>query len=158
MSVQRVLHRLEIGFLVLLVACLLALTCGQILMRNLFSITFLGSESLVRHLVLWIGLVGALVATRLDKHIRIDAALRLLPARVRAIALGCADCFAAALCAYLAYIAGGFVLDERAFGTTAFFAVPAWIAQLCFPLVFGLMGLRFLLQGGRRLRAPAAGP
>lgn len=158
MSVQRVLHRLEIGFLVLLVACLLALTCGQILMRNLFSITFLGSESLVRHLVLWIGLVGALVATRLDKHIRIDAALRLLPARVRAMVLGCADCFAAALCAYLAYIAGGFVLDERAFGTTAFFAVPAWIAQLCFPLVFGLMGLRFLLQGGRRLRAPAAGP
>ena len=155
MSGQHVLHRLETGFLVLLVACLLVLTCGQILMRNLFSITFLGTESLVRHLVLWIGLAGALVATRLDKHIRIDAALRLLPARVRVIVLGCADFFSAALCSYLTYIASRFVLDERAFGTTAFFAVPAWVAQLCFPLVFGLMALRFLLQGVRRSRISA---
>ena len=152
------IHRLETGFLVLLVVCLLVLTCGQILMRNLFSITFLGTESLVRHLVLWIGLTGALVATRLDKHIRIDAALRLLPARVRAIVLGCADFFSAALCSYLTYIASRFVLDERAFGTTAFFAVPSWIAQLCFPLVFGLMTLRFLWQSIRRLRTPTDRP
>ena len=158
MSGQPILHRLETGFLVLLVVCLLVLTCGQILMRNLFSITFLGTESLVRHLVLWIGLAGALVATRLNKHIRIDAALRLLPARVRVLVLGCADFFSAALCSYLAYIASRFVLDEHAFGTTAFFAVPAWIAQLCFPIVFGLMALRFLWQGGRRLRTPANCP
>lgn len=158
MSDQPFLHRLESSFLVLLVACLLVLTCGQILLRNLFSITFLGAESLVRHLVLWIGLAGALVATRLDKHIRIDAVLRLLPARVRTIALSCADFFAAALCAYLAYISGCFVLDERTFGAVAFFAVPAWIAQLCFPLAFGLMGLRFLLQGRQRLRASADRP
>ena len=158
MSGQPILHRLETGFLVFLVVCLLVLTCGQILARNLLSITFLGTESLVRHLVLWIGLAGALVATRLDKHIRIDAALRLLPARARAIVLSGADFFATALCSYLAYIASRFVLDERAFGTTAFFAVPAWIAQLCFPLVFGLMALRFLLQGVRRLRTPADRP
>ena len=158
MSGQHFLHRLETGFLVLLVVCLLVLTCGQILVRNLFSITFLGTESLVRHLVLWIGLAGALVATRLDKHIRIDAALRLLPARARTIILGCADFFSTVLCVYLAYIAIRFVLDERAFGTTAFFAIPAWIAQLCFPLVFGLMALRFLLQGVRRLRIPAEHP
>ena len=156
MSGPHFFHRIETGFLVLLVTGLLVLTCGQILMRNLFSITFLGTESLVRHLVLWIGLAGALVATRLDKHIRIDAALRLLPAQVRAIVLSGADLFAAALCAYLAYIAGGFVLDERAFGTTAFFAVPAWTAQLCFPLAFGLMGVRFLVQGGRRIRLRAS--
>ena len=158
MSGQPILHRLETGFLVFLVVCLLVLTCGQILARNLFSITFLGTESLVRHLVLWIGLAGALVATRLDKHIRIDAALRLLPARARAIVLSGADLFATALCSYLAYIASRFVLDERADGTTAFFAIPAWIAQLCFPLVFGLMALRFLLQGVRRLRTSTDHP
>ena len=55
MNDQHFLHRFETGFIVLLVACLLVLTCGQILVRNLFSITFLGTESLVRHLVLWIG-------------------------------------------------------------------------------------------------------
>ena len=154
MSGQHVLHRLETGFLVLLVACLLVLTCGQILVRNLFPSPSWAPKISYDTLCCGIGLVGALVATRLDKHIRIDAVLRLLPARVRVIVLGCADFFSAALCSYLAYIASRFVLDEHAFGTTAFFAVPAWIAQLCFPLVFGLMALRFLLQGVRRLRTP----
>ena len=42
------------------------------------------------------------------------------------------------------------------FGALAFFAVPAWIAQLCFPLAFGSMSLRFLSQAWHRLRDPSA--
>ena len=140
----------------LLVICLLVLTCGQILLRNFFSITLLGSENLVRHLVLWIGLSGALLATRLDKHIRIDAILRLVPERIRTISLSCADIFAAAICALLTFISWRFVLGEQEFSALAFFAVPAWIAQLCFPLAFGSMSLRFLSQAWHRLRDPSA--
>ena len=146
MSHLRRLHQFEELVLFLLVLILLLLTCGQILFRNLFSITFPGTESLVRHLVLWIGLAGALLSTRLDKHIRIDAILRLLPTRVRSISLACADFFTAVLCSYFAHIAIQFVVDERDFGGLAFFTVPTWIAQLCFPLVFSLMALRFLYQ------------
>ena len=153
---KRHLHRLEDLVLILLVVCLLVLTCGQILLRNFFSLTFLGSENLVRHLVLWIAMSGALLATRLDKHIRIDAVLRLVPDRIRTISLSCADAFAAAICALLTSISWRFVLDEQEFGGLAFFDVPAWIAQLCFPLAFGLMSIRFLSHAWHRLRDPIA--
>ena len=158
MNRLRYLHRFEDFVLVFLVVCLLLLTCGQILLRNLFSITFLGTENLVRHLVLWIGLAGALLATRLDKHIRVDALLRLLPIRIRGIALGFANFFTAVICGYLSSIASIFILDEREFGTMAFFAVPAWIAQICFPLVFGLMALRFLFQCWIHIYQPTKRP
>lgn len=143
MNRSHVIHRIEEIFLVILVIALLVLTCGQIILRNMFSITFLGTENIVRHLVLWIGLFGALLSTRLDKHIRIDALLRLMPIRVRALVLACADILTAMICGLLSFIAWRFVSDEREYGGTAFFDVPAWLAQLCFPLVFGLMALRF---------------
>ena len=130
----------------MLVASLLVLTCGQILLRNLFSITLLWAEPLVRHLVLWIGFLGALIATRLDKHIRIDALLRLLPSRIQPICLAITRLFAAAIALLLAWTAIRFIADEMEFGTMAFLAVPSWIAQLVFPICFGLMALRFLYQ------------
>ena len=77
------IHRLEDGLLFLLMSTLVLLSVAQIALRNAFGITFLWSEPLVRHLVLWCGFLGALIATRLDKHIRIDAVLLLLPGRVR---------------------------------------------------------------------------
>ena len=149
---MRILHRIEDLFLVSLVTGLVVLTCGQILLRNFFGLTFPGTESFVRHLVLWIGMAGALAATRLDKHIRIDAVLRLLPASHRRFALAAADLFTASLCALLTSIAWRFIGDEREFGALAFFSVPAWIAQICFPLAFGLMTLRFLHLAWWRLQ------
>ena len=149
---MRIVQRLEDLFLVSLVSGLVVLTCGQILLRNFFGLTFLGTESFVRHLVLWIGMAGALAATRVDKHVRIDAVLRLCPAAHRRYVLAVADLFTACLCALLTSIAWRFVGDERQFGALAFFDVPSWIAQLCFPVGFGLMTLRFLHLSWGRLR------
>ena len=123
-------------------------------MRNLFSISILGTDNLVRHLVLWIGLSGALLATRLDKHIRIDALVRLLPASIRNIFLGSSALISALICGQLTWISWRFVLDERDFGAIAFFSVPTWIAQLCFPVGFGLMSVRFLCQSWKRFFGP----
>ncbi len=141
--------------LVVLVGCLLGLAFAQILMRNLFQITWFWADPLLRHLVLWSSFLGALVATRQDRHIRIDAVLRLVPPpwRPRVAALG--DLVAAALCGVLAPIALRFVLDERAYGAEAFPGVPAWVAQLVFPAVFAGMALRFLVNGWRRVRSGA---
>ena len=149
---MRILQRLEDLFLLSLVTSLVVSTCGQILLRNFFGLTFPGTESVVRHLVLWIGMAGALAATRLDKHIRIDAVLRFLPTIYRRFVLATADLFTAGLCALLTIIAWRFISDEREFGALAFFDVPAWIAQLCFPLAFGLMTRRFLYLARCRLQ------
>ena len=147
------LHRRpEEVVLVVLVACLLSLAFAQILMRNLFQITWFWADPLLRHLVLWSSFLGALVATRQDRHVRIDAVLRLVPQRWRPRVAALGDLVAAALCGTLAPIALRFVLDERTYGGEALPGVPAWVAQLVFPIVFAGMALRFLINGWRRIR------
>ena len=148
--------RAEEALLVALVACLLGLAFAQILLRNLFQVTWFWADPLLRHLVLWSCFLGALVATREDRHIRIDAVLRLLPGRWRHVAGALGDLAGAVLCGILSPIAFRFVLDERSYGAEAFPGLPAWIAQLVFPAVFAGMSLRFLANGVRRLRSPRA--
>ncbi|HJP30727.1 MAG: TRAP transporter small permease [Candidatus Latescibacteria bacterium] len=137
------LHRLEEGSLVLLVGVLLLLAFAQILLRNLFDVTWMWADPLVRHLVLWVSFLGALIATRDGRHIHIDAVLRLLPTRVRRIAVITGDAVAAIVCMILTRLAVRFVIDEHDYGDQAFLDLPRWTLQLVFPLVFGGMTLRF---------------
>ena len=66
------LHRAEDGLLALLLSVMIVLAGTQILMRNLFDSGFVWIDPLLRVGVLWLGLIGATVATRNNKHIRID--------------------------------------------------------------------------------------
>ena len=145
------IHKLEDGLLFLLMSALVLLAVAQIALRNAFGITFLWSEPLVRHLVLWCGFLGALIATRLDKHIRIDAVLLLLRGRVRMVAELAGNLVSAAVCALLARVAVGFLADERAFGSVGLLDLPTWTLQLVFPLTFALMSLRYAARGLRCL-------
>ncbi len=145
------LQKLEEGLLVLSMSAMLLLAFAQILLRNLFSITLLWADPLLRLLLLWTGFLGALIATRQGRHIRIDALLRLAPARWRWLLEGLGEGFSSLVCAALTWVAIRFLLDERQAGTTGVWGLPAWELQLIFPLTFGGMALRFASQAGRHL-------
>ena len=66
------LHRAEDGLLVLLLSSMIVLAGTQIFLRNFFDSGFVWIDPLLRILVLWLGLIGATVAARHNKHIRID--------------------------------------------------------------------------------------
>src|SRR5512139_2469052 len=51
----------------------------QIVLRNFFSTGLDWGDPLLRNLVLWIGFIGATLATREGKHINIDIISRWLP-------------------------------------------------------------------------------
>lgn len=137
------LHRVEDTLLVLLFGSLLTLAFAHILLRNLFAVTWLWADPLMRHLVLWSSFLGALIATRQERHIRIDAVLRLLPPRWSQVAAGAGDAIAAGVCLTVARVAVRFVVDEYQYGSNTFLELPRWILQLVFPVVFTAMGLRF---------------
>ncbi len=146
------LHRLEEGLLAALMGVLVLLTASQILLRALFLVTLPWADPLIRHLVLWTGFLGAMVACRLDKHIRIDALLRLSPPRWSGAMEAAGSLFAAGVCALLVWLAIQFVANERSYGTASFWDVPTWTLQLIFPLAFGVMAVRFLRRGISRIR------
>jgi C4-dicarboxylate transporter, DctQ subunit len=152
------LTRLEEGFLVLLVSIMLVLAGGQILLRNVFSVTWLWTDPLIRHLVLWIGFLGAMLATRQDRHIHIDALLRIVPPPFPHLLRLLSLVFSAAVCALLAWIGLRFVLDERQYGMAAFLDIPSWYVQTVFPLAFSVMAWRFFRRAYQLLRQGDSSP
>ncbi|HIL83344.1 MAG TPA: TRAP transporter small permease subunit, partial [Pseudomonadales bacterium] len=92
-------HRLEDGALVLALVSMLVMALTQILLRNLFDSGFLWAESFLRILVLWVAILGAMVATRDRNHISIDLLSRLLPAGYFVPLQIVSLLFAAVLCA-----------------------------------------------------------
>ena len=144
---RRVLHltaRLEDGLLVLLLVAMIGLAITQIVLRNLFASGILWGDACVRVLVLWVGLLGAMVAARNDKQITVDVLSRILPQRWRDGMRVVTDLFTALVSAVVAWHAARLVLDEYQYHAIAFANVPAWLCQSVLPLAFGIIGLRYL--------------
>ncbi len=139
------IHRIEDGLLALLLTSMIFLASGQILLRNFLDLGFSWADPLTRVLVLWVGMLGALAASREDKHIAIDVLSRFLPARLSVGAKAVTSLFTAVISAVVAYHAARFVALEREAQIIAFAGIPVWILQLVIPLAFGLIALRYAL-------------
>ena len=151
----RALALAENAVLVTLLGALVMLAGGQILLRQL-DVALIWVDPLTRLLVLWVGVFGAVAASRDNQHIAIDALSRFLPARGQHAAGAVAGLFASGVCAVLAYEAARFVLFEHGGNTAALGGVPAWILALVLPLGFGLIAIRYAILCGSRVRALAA--
>ncbi len=151
--VLRIVHGVEDALLALMVAVMVFLAGSQILLRNLFDTGFAWADPVLRLLVLWVGLLGALAASRTDKHIAIDVFSRLLGPRALAGAKSVTTLFTAAISALIAYHGGRFVAMEREAGITGVAGLPAWLLEVIIPAGFGLIALRYLVLFGVHIRA-----
>jgi len=148
-----ILHWIEDGLLALVLAAMVLLASGHIILRNLFEIGFTWADPLLRIMVLWLGLLGALAASRDNKHISIDVLSRFLPQRARDVAQIVTALFTAVIAGVVAYYAVEFVALDREAGVVAFAGLPAWVFELIIPLALGLIALRYLTIAGLHLRA-----
>lgn len=121
----------------------MGLSGTQIVLRNVFSSGLFWADELVRLLVLWLAVVGALAATRDRRHIAIELLVRTLPALPQRIARSGVAIFAAGISATFAWQSLRFVSDSREFGDTVLGDWPAWCFQLVLPLGFALIAWRF---------------
>lgn len=152
---MRALAFAENAVLVTLLGLLVVLAGGQILLRQL-DIALTWIDPLTRLLVLWVGIFGAVAASRDNQHIAIDALSRFLPPRFQLASGAAVTLFASGVCVVLAYEAARFVLFEHGGNTAALGGVPAWILALVLPLGFGLIAVRYAILCGSRVRALAA--
>jgi len=144
----RLLYLVEDSFLVLLLSSMIILAVSQIVMRNFFSGGVSWADPLLRLLVLWVGLAGAMVATRQDHHISIDVFTRIMPPRLQLATRILSDCFSALVSAILAYHAARLVQMDRDSETLAFAQIPSWWCELIIPLAFTVIALRYLVFTG----------
>jgi TRAP-type C4-dicarboxylate transport system permease small subunit len=142
------LRRIEDWLLAILVLILVVLAGGQIVMRDFFHTGISWADPLMRQLVLWTGMLGALAAVRDEKHIALDVLQRFLSPLVQKIARILTFGFAAAICAALAWFSYKMLSVDYASASpsSAFASLPAWIPEIILPTAFGLMSLRFALR------------
>ncbi len=137
---------IEDGLLVMLLSAMIVLAGSQIVLRNLWDAGLFWADPLLRVSVLWVGLLGAMAATRDDNHITVDILSRLLSERARSAGRVITDLFTAAVCGLLAYHGARMVRMDYQAGLTAFAGVPAWACELIIPLGFGVIAIRSLLS------------
>lgn len=149
-SISNSLAFIERAVIILLLAMMVALAFLQVILRNVFSTGYLWADPLLRHAVLWIGFLGASLATQQEKHINIDLITRFLRPRVTNIVRIVTNLFAGIACSLLCNAARTFVASEQSTGdillTINTMGFPAWWFQLIIPIGFGLMAFRFLIK------------
>jgi TRAP-type C4-dicarboxylate transport system permease small subunit len=151
---SRLAARIEDSLLVGLLASMIGLASWQIFLRNALDSGLGWGDPLLRVMVLWLGMLGALAATRDDNHITVDVLSRFLPERSKNLARIVTDLFSATVCTVIAYHSGRFVAMEFDAGSLAFAAVPAWVCESVIPLGFGVMAVRFAAMFLGRLHSP----
>jgi len=133
----------EDAVLVLVLTGMILLAASQIVLRNFLNIGFIWSDELLRMLVLWIAVAGAVAASRNDKHINIAILDRFLPDRGKAAVKIVVDLFTAAICGVVAWHSFLFVRMSHEFGDLLLGNVPAWALQSILPIGFGLICYRY---------------
>lgn len=140
----------EEKLLCLMLAAMIVLACLQIFLRTFYSSGLLWIDPLLRYLVLWSGLLGAVTATSQGKHIALDIfGSRIPPALDPWISL-VTQLFSSLAAAGLAWAGWVFLSGEIEAGGEGPLALPLWAWNSIFPLAFSLIAgkscLMFVMQ------------
>jgi TRAP-type C4-dicarboxylate transport system permease small subunit len=140
------ISRLEQFLIAALLTVMIILAFWQIVLRNLFSTGIDSGDSIVRYLVVWVGFIGAAIATKEGKHITIDVLSRWITGKGRRAIQVISHLSSAVICGLLTWAGIKFIWFEAQMGGSAFFNLPIWVPELIIPITFGLMTLRYILR------------
>lgn len=139
----------------LLVAVLLSLMIVvaflQIVLRNVFFTGLSWGDPVVRYMVLWVGFIGASIATKEGRHINIDVFSRFVPGLGNILIQGIGYSFSSFVCGILTFAALKFIRNEAQIGGITFLGIPAWVPGLIIPSALGIMTMRFGLRSLKTL-------
>jgi TRAP-type C4-dicarboxylate transport system permease small subunit len=144
--IDEIIDRIEGALVVLFLSSMISLAFLQIVLRNAFATGLAWGDPLVRNLVLWIGFIGAAIATREGKHINIDVLSRWLSPLGKMAVDVITQSFSFSICCLMTYAALKFIQNEVQMRHVTFLGLPAWVPELILPITFGLMAFRFGLR------------
>jgi len=133
-KIKKAIYLIEDFFLVSLLLIMILVCFGQVFFRNYFE----SSSVLIKNLVLWIGLLGAMNASRNEKHIKIDFLInknsKLLPNRAKLFIKGLSELFVFLICCFTSYHSIRFFQIE--YETKSIIVIP---------IAFFVIALRYLV-------------
>jgi tripartite ATP-independent transporter DctM subunit len=154
--------RVEMALVCLISLFMIVLPVLEIVLRRARGSGVPGGSVYVQHLTLWLGFIGALLATGAGKHLGLATANLLPPGRPRVWAGAFGSMVAAATCLMLAYASYLVVNANRSGTATLAGGIREWWSETIVPIVLLLIALRFIWTtpggwAGRIASAVAAG-
>jgi tripartite ATP-independent transporter DctM subunit len=144
------LDALESWALVLVLAAMTVLPVIESVARRLLGSDVPGSILYTQHLTLWIGFLGALMATGRGKHLSL-ATRELIPAgRPRQLAGIYVGTVSTAVTGVLCGASMDMVAADAEMPTYLPGGIPTWVSELIMPVALGLMALRFAWRASER--------
>ncbi len=119
-----------------------ALPLSEVVVRRVVGGGIPGSVSMVQHLTLWVGFLGAALAAREGKLLALATGGVLARGRLRHVAAIGGGAVTAAVTALLLWGALQLVASEREVGGAIGPQLPTWIAQLALPVGLALITAR----------------
>jgi len=142
----RIFNRVEDALIFLSILIMFFLPISDIISRLFRTTGIKGSADLQYHLVVWITMLGAMIASRQKQHISLSALASIFPKKLRRAC----DFFCAAVCGSIvfsiAFSSVSFV--QNAFSPAQKLAgiIPVRSAMSIIPLGFFVMGLRSVMR------------
>ncbi|HET6439628.1 MAG TPA: TRAP transporter large permease subunit [Anaeromyxobacter sp.] len=144
--------RLERGLVSLLFLAMIIVPAASSLSRRVFDRELLGSSQLAQHMTLWVGFLGAMLATASGRHLALSTLEVVRAGWRRRAAAFLGQAVSAAVCALMAWASIALVRSEwHGLDRVALGIRQAW-SELVMPVGFAIMAIRFAW------RADAGGP
>ena len=145
-KIIKYLHLLEDIIVSSILLTMILFSIYQIFMRNFMESGFIWGDSFLRVLVLWLGLAGAILASRKGKQISIDVLSQFIPLPYKTYINKFNLLFAAIICFIISIYSYRFVYMEYEDATIAFANIPAWITEAIIPIGFLIMGIKYIAK------------
>lgn len=132
-------------WLIVLITILMTLVIFfDFLGRYIFSQSITWAGSAGSYLMFWLGLIGASMATKNEKHLRANIINKILPSQISKYLISFSYFLAMIFCIIFTYLSFIYTLDSFKFGDISnVLNIPLWIVQIILPISFLIMTYRF---------------
>ena len=134
---NRKICKFEKGFSFAILLAMVAISFGQVVVRNVFAFGFMWADQVLRACVLWLAFLGASLATDYARHIRVDIFPRYLTGKRQKFVEISATLFLLVGCIFFAYAAWDYMIVKYHSNLNIFLrGIPDWIIVTILPYFF----------------------
>ena len=149
--------RIDNAAILLVLSAMVLLPLVESLLRATLGVGISGSDSIVQHLTLAVGMIGGAIGARENRLLALATGDMLPEGRLRDLGTIFSHGFAAAVTALLTVAGVQFVISERAAANEFVYGIPLWIVQSLLPLGFSAVTLGLSWHASQRWKGRALG-
>lgn len=132
-------------FLVVALSAMSLIIFFDFLFREIFSFGFVWGKELAAFMMIWVGFIGASLATKGNKHLVVGIPEKLFPKRIIHFVSFGVSLLVVVVTLFLAYLGYEYVKETYEFEETSLVLdIPLWIVQLIIPVSLFVITLRFI--------------